>query len=128
MNINWQSCSQQQFLKDYWQQRPILLKNAIPNFIDPISPDELAGLAMEDFIDSRVVQSNNSQWQVEHGPFEQFEHFGDSHWTLLVQGVDCWSAPVSELKSLVSFLPAWQIDDIMISSIKKKKICAEFCN
>jgi ribosomal protein L16 Arg81 hydroxylase len=36
-----------EFLEKYWQKQPVVLKNAFPDFVDPITPDELAGLAME---------------------------------------------------------------------------------
>ena len=42
LNLNWP-----EFLEKYWQKQPVVLKNAFPNFVDPITPDELAGLAME---------------------------------------------------------------------------------
>ncbi|MGL4859014.1 MAG: cupin domain-containing protein, partial [Enterobacteriaceae bacterium] len=39
LDLDWDS-----FLQHYWQKKPVILKNAIKDFIDPISPDELAGL------------------------------------------------------------------------------------
>ena len=36
-------------------KRPVILKRGFKNFIDPISPDELAGLAMENEVDSRLA-------------------------------------------------------------------------
>jgi len=42
LNLNWP-----EFLEKYWQKQPVVLKNALPNFVDPITPDELAGLAVE---------------------------------------------------------------------------------
>lgn len=48
INLNWPD-----FIERYWQKRPVVLKRGFAQFIDPISPDELAGLAMEDEVDSR---------------------------------------------------------------------------
>lgn len=115
MNINWHTISKETFLNDYWQKKPILLKNALPHFPSPIEPDEVAGLAMESFIDSRVITNNGNKWQVAQGPFEDFNQFGERHWSLLVQGVDNWFDSVDELKSMVKFIPKWRIDDVMIS-------------
>ncbi|MBU2881236.1 cupin domain-containing protein [Psychrosphaera sp. B3R10] len=115
MNINWQTISKETFLKDYWQKKPILLKNALPNFPSPIAPDEVAGLAMESFIDSRVITNSDNNWKVAQGPFEDFSQFGERCWSLLVQGVDNWFDSVDELKSMVNFIPKWRIDDVMIS-------------
>lgn len=50
LNINWP-----EFLEKYWQKQPVVLKKAFANFVDPITPDELAGLAMEPEVDSRLV-------------------------------------------------------------------------
>ena len=52
LNLNWP-----EFLEKYWQKKPVVLKNAFPNFVDPITPDELAGLAMEQEVDSRLVSN-----------------------------------------------------------------------
>lgn len=52
LNLNWP-----EFLEKYWQKKPVVLKNAFPNFVDPITPDELAGLAMESEVDSRLVSN-----------------------------------------------------------------------
>ena len=57
------------FLQRYWQKRPVILKRGFKNFIDPISPDELAGGAMENEVDSRLVSHQDGRWQVAHGPF-----------------------------------------------------------
>jgi 50S ribosomal protein L16 3-hydroxylase len=115
MNINWQTISQQEFITEYWQKKPIVLKNALPNFEDPVAPDEVAGLAMESFIDSRLVTNKDDNWNVTHGPIDQFDDLGDTNWSLLVQGVDRWFTPVFELRSAFNFIPKWRIDDVMVS-------------
>lgn len=115
MVINWQSVSKQTFLKNYWQKKPILLKNAIPSEYLDIEPEEVAGLAMEAFIDSRVITNKDEQWHVNHGPFDDYSQFGDKNWSLLVQGADNWIGQVAKLKQVVDFIPKWRIDDIMIS-------------
>ncbi|HCO1740124.1 TPA: cupin domain-containing protein [Escherichia coli] len=65
LTLNWPD-----FLERHWQKRPVVLKRGFNNFIDPISPDELAGLAMESEVDSRLVSHQDGKWQVSHGPFE----------------------------------------------------------
>ncbi len=120
MKINWQTVSKQTFLAEYWNKKPIVLKGAVPNFNDPIDANELAGLAMEEVVESRIVSRIDEQWQVEHGPFSEFDHLPETHWSLLVQGVDRWVEEVSELRALVDFLPKWQIDDVMVSFSTEK--------
>ncbi|TFZ51651.1 cupin domain-containing protein [Serratia proteamaculans] len=103
------------FLQRYWQKRPVILKRGFKNFIDPISPDELAGLAMENEVDSRLVSHQDGRWQVAHGPFESFDHLGENNWSLLVQAVDHWHEPSSALMRPFRPLSDWRMDDLMIS-------------
>jgi len=113
--IQWGELTPEQFLKDYWQKKPLLIKGAFKDFTDPIDANELAGLAMENEIESRIIANQNSQWQVEHGPFESFDKFGEKNWTLLVQAVNNWSRDTQALLEAVNFLPQWRIDDVMVS-------------
>ncbi|PRD15523.1 cupin domain-containing protein [Pantoea coffeiphila] len=103
------------FIQRYWQKRPVVLKRGFKNFVDPISPDELAGLAMENEVDSRLVSHQNGKWQVGHGPFESYDHLGENNWSLLVQAVDHWHEPSAALMRPFRFLPDWRTDDLMIS-------------
>ena len=59
LTLNWPD-----FIERYWQKRPVVLKRGFANFIDPLSPDELAGLAMESEVDSRLVSHQDGKWQV----------------------------------------------------------------
>lgn len=115
-SLNWGELTPERFLAEYWQKKPLLIKQAFANFQDPISADELAGLAMEGEIESRIVSVNGEgNWQVDHGPFEDFACYGESHWSLLVQAVNNWSRPTHHLLSPFSFIPNWRIDDVMVS-------------
>ena len=106
--------TQEQFLKEYWQKKPLLIKGGFKDFVDPISPDELAGLAMEEGIESRIV-TNNDNWQCAHGPFEDFSLLTEQHSTLLVQAVDHWHPESAQLLNPFRFIPNWRIDDLMVS-------------
>jgi len=106
------------FLADYWQKKPFHLKHFVSDFCDPVSPDELAGLACEDGVESRLVRSlPGPAWQLSHGPIPEsaYSDLGDKDWTLLVQAVDQWDQDVAGLKRLFDFLPAWRLEDIMVS-------------
>ena len=85
------------FLEHYWQKRPLLIKGGFTDFQDPISPDELAGLAMEEVIESRLVTRFNNKWEAAHGPFESYDHLGEENWTVLVQACNHWVPEVHEL-------------------------------
>lgn len=113
-----------QFVDEYWQKKPLLVRNAFPDFQSPLTADELAGLACENEVESRIILEKDgpSPWTIEHGPFEEsrFTSLPEKHWTLLVQGVDTWVAEVAELIEPFRFIPDWRIDDIMISYAPKQ--------
>lgn len=113
--IHWGELTPEQFLKEYWQKKPLLIKGAFKDFTDPIDANELAGLAMESEIESRIIACNNGDWQVEQGPFDSFDKFGEQNWTLLVQAVNNWSRDTQSLLAAVNFIPQWRIDDVMVS-------------
>ncbi|MBB5210367.1 cupin domain-containing protein [Microbulbifer hydrolyticus] len=107
------------FLRDYWQKKPLLIRNAFPDFEAPISGEELAGMALEEQIESRLIEEHgiDGPWQLRSGPFTEEDFFSlpKTHWTLLVQAVDQWIPEVAALKNHFRFLPDWRLDDIMIS-------------
>lgn len=108
----------ERFLQDYWQKRPLLLRQALPGVSNPLAPEELAGLACEPEVESRlIVEHGESPWHVRHGPFDEadFAALPPSHWTLLVQDVDKRVPGAAELLEPFAFLPRWRMDDLMIS-------------
>jgi len=104
-----------EFLREYWQQRPLLLPELV-QFTDPLSPEELAGLACEEGVESRLVQGNED-WRLRHGPFQEadFTELSASCWTLLIHGVDLYINEFRELRDLFKFIPNWRLDDVMAS-------------
>jgi len=107
------------FLRDYWQKRPLLIRNAFPDFTPALSPDDLAGLACMDGALARIVwhDAKGNRWTLRNGPFDDatFVKLPKSHWTLLVQDVDKWDADTAALLDPFRFIPSWRIDDVMIS-------------
>ena len=107
-----------EFLRDYWQKKPLLIRQAIPDFESPIDADELAGLALEEEVESRlVIEHGERPWELRRGPFTEdtFSTLPEREWTLLVQAVDQFVPEVAELLEQFRFLPSWRIDDVMIS-------------
>lgn len=111
-----------EFLSEYWHKKPLLIKNAIPNFTGLLSPEELAGLACEDEVQSRIVEEINGQWHASHGPFddEDFARLPENpdpkhRWTLLVQTVNHYLPEASALLQQFDFIPHARLDDLMIS-------------
>lgn len=109
----------QDFLREYWQKKPLVIRQAFPGFECPVSADELAGLACEEAVESRIIIENDSgkPWQLHNGPFapERFETLPETHWTLLVQGLDHWVPDIADLLENFRFIPNWRLDDIMAS-------------
>ncbi|WP_460418744.1 ribosomal protein uL16 3-hydroxylase [Pseudomonas sp. microsymbiont 2] len=107
-----------EFLRDYWQKKPLLVRQAFPDFVSPIDGDELAGLALEEEVESRLVLEHGERpWELRRGPFAEdaFADLPERDWTLLVQAVDQFVPEVAELLEEFRFLPSWRIDDVMIS-------------
>lgn len=96
------SLTQEQFLAEYWQKKPLLIKQGFKDFADPIEPEELAGLAMEESIESRIVTNHSDDWQAYHGPFEDFSLLTEKHSTLLVQAVDHWHSDAAATIGAIS--------------------------
>lgn len=107
------------FLAEYWQKKPLLIRAAIPDYISPISADELAGLACSDDVESRIVleKDGNLPWEIRHGPFDEqiFGQLPASHWTLLVQECNKHVPDLAVLLEQFNFIPNWRVDDVMVS-------------
>lgn len=110
--------SADEFLRDYWQRRPLLVRGAFEEVAPPLEPDEFAGLALEPDVPARlVVQRGERHWELRHGPFEEsdFAALPETHWTLLITDLEKFVPPLQALVEPFRFLPDWRIDDLMIS-------------
>jgi 50S ribosomal protein L16 3-hydroxylase len=111
--------SEEQFLAEYWQKKPCLIRQAITGFQPQLDGDDLAGLACEEMAESRLItgQYEAADWTIRHGPFEDadFAALPEENWTLLVQDVEKHYAPLQDLMQQFSFIPSWRLDDLMIS-------------
>ena len=109
------------FLDQYWQKKPLLIRNAFPEIKSPITADELAGLACESQVNSRLVigedNKSDKMWQVEFGPFDEnrFSTLPESDWSLLVSDVERHFPETKSILNSFRFIPDWRIDDLMIS-------------
>jgi 50S ribosomal protein L16 3-hydroxylase len=106
-----------EFLSQHWQKQPLLVRGALPGYTPPLSPDELAGLALSEQVESRLVQERSGTFELERGPFDEatFAGLPESHYTLLVQDLDQHVPEVGELFELLDFLPSYRLDDVMAS-------------
>ena len=113
----------QQFMDEYWQKKPLLVRNAMPSIVNLLVPDELKELATQDDVSARLLTQQgpqHEQWKVKNSPLtsKDFKKLPD-RWTLLVQAVDHWSVDVAELWRYFDFIPQWRRDDIMWSYAPK---------
>lgn len=111
--------SPEEFLKNYWQKQPLVIRQAFPDFESPISAEELAGLSCEQDVNSRIVMERGEDhpWQAIYGPMddEVFARMPDTHWTLLVNDVEKLLPELAWIVDRFRFIPEWYLDDLMIS-------------
>jgi 50S ribosomal protein L16 3-hydroxylase len=106
----------QQFLRDYWHKKPLLIRQAIPKFKPLLSRDALFQLAAQDDVESRLVTHFKRHWQLQNGPFDQqLPAITQKAWTLLVQGVNLHDNAADALMQQFRFIPDARLDDLMVS-------------
>ena len=106
-----------QFMRQYWQKKPLLVRQAIPGFTAPLPRADLFALAGQEGVESRLVQQTDDVWKLQHGPFARraLPPLQRPDWTLLVQGVDLHNDSVHALMQQFRFVPDARLDDVMIS-------------
>ncbi|WP_366084008.1 cupin domain-containing protein [Nitrosomonas sp.] len=109
------------FLRDYWQKQPLLIRNALPGFDGLLTPDELMKLACDEDAQSRLVVQKNGKWHLRHGPFSNndLSKLPKKQWTLLVQDVNHFLPSARDLLSKFRFIPHARLDDLMVSYAPK---------
>jgi 50S ribosomal protein L16 3-hydroxylase len=109
------------FLDRYWQQQPLLMPAAVDRLRPSLSRNELAWLATQDDVESRLVFVDHLQdrkrYRAETGPFDAayLAALPKRNWTLLVHDVEKHLPAMRALFKLVPFIPDWRIDDLMVS-------------
>ncbi len=106
------------FLRDYWQQKPLLIRQAFPDFNLPLDGHELAGIACDTDTARLVIEKGGAvPWEIKYGPLQRkdFKGLPASHWTLLVNDMEQLAPELQALIEPFRFIPDWRIDDLMIS-------------
>ena len=107
------------FLEEYWQKKPLLIRQAFPDFQPQLDADDIAGLACDELAESRIVSGSYPMhdWKVRYGPFDErdLRELPRQDWTLLVQDVEKHYPPLRGLLDRFDFIPRWRIDDLMVS-------------
>jgi 50S ribosomal protein L16 3-hydroxylase len=106
-----------QFMKRYWQKKPLLVRNAIPGFVPCVGRADLVTLAGKEGVESRLIVDSPKGWKMTHGPLPKrsLPPFSQKKWTFLVQGVDLHHDGVHALMQQFRFVPDARLDDVMIS-------------
>ena len=106
-----------QFLSQFWQRKPLLVRNAIGGFRGPVQAPELFALAERSDVESRIVRRDHRKWKVSEGPFSRSElgRMPRSGWTILVQGLNLEVPAADRLLRLFRFVPHARVDDVMAS-------------
>lgn len=107
------------FLEHYWQKRPLVVRGALPQLTGVIAPEDLAGLACEPDVESRLIRGDgrHESFSLAHGPFTEadFLSLPERDWTVLVQDVEKHLPAMAEALAPFRFLPDWRVDDLMVS-------------
>ncbi|MCS6997303.1 MAG: cupin domain-containing protein [Casimicrobiaceae bacterium] len=109
--------SPEAFMRRYWQRQPLLIRQALPGFIDLAEPQALMRLAESREVESRLVLREAGRWHLEHGPFRRnrWQRLPERRWTLLVQGLNHHLRAADQLLRQFDFIPRARLDDLMVS-------------
>lgn len=116
----------EQFLSDYWQKKPLLIKQGLPQLIGMFEPEDILGLSIDEDATTRLLtqaaskQDGQPQWQLKKSPLTEadFDNLPEQ-WSVLVQNLEQWSPELGALWQALDFIPQWQRDDIMVSYAPK---------
>jgi len=114
-----------EFLRDYWQKKPLLIRQAFPSFGGMLDPQRLITLACTEDVQARLVTQQRGKFELRQAPFEpeDFDSLnakgGRANWTVLVQGVNHHLPEAAALLKHFSFIPHARLDDLMVSYAPK---------
>ena len=112
----------QRFLRDYWQKKPLLIRQAIPGFAGLLDPRQLIELACNEDAQARLVTQQRGKFGLRGAPFGAGDFAGLSkkgQWSVLVQGVNHFLPQAAELLKRFDFIPHARLDDLMVSYAPK---------
>ena len=110
-----------EFLRDYWQKKPLLIRQAFPQFNGLIDPQQLIALACTEDVQARLVTQRRGKFELLQAPFEpeDLDNLGKDKWTVLVQGVNHYLPEAAALLKHFAFIPHARLDDLMVSYAPK---------
>lgn len=121
-------------MRQYWQKKPLLIRQAVPGVVPPVTRAEMFALAEQDDVESRLIVRGTgaappptaarkrskqapAEWQLKRGPLgrRSLPPLSQPGWTLLVQGLDLHVPAAHELLQRFRFVPDARLDDLMVS-------------
>jgi 50S ribosomal protein L16 3-hydroxylase len=110
-----------EFLRDYWQKKPLLIRQAFPQFDGWLDPQQLIALACTEDVQARLVTQRRGKFELRQAPFEpeDLDNLGKVKWTVLVQGVNHYLPEAAALLKHFAFIPYPRLDDLMVSYAPK---------
>lgn len=112
------SISKEEFLKDYWEKKPLLIKNAVSDVNSFATIGDIKELAYDSDFESRIVYNDKGVYSLKHGPLTQ-DDFNDKKWTLACHNLNLLSENFYQLQKQLDFLPDWLFDDVMATYSNK---------
>ncbi len=106
-----------EFLREYWQKKPLLIRGAFADFVDPLDKKAIMALAARDDAESRLIANDGGRWRLTHGPFSRRDYVAakETKWTVLVQDTQHFSRAAHDVLAHFNFIPHARIDDLMVS-------------
>lgn len=105
------------FFKEYWEKKPLFIKNALKNTQSFAEAEDLLELSYDQDFESRLVIQGKTEkdFSVEHGPFtpKKFKDLKDKKWTLIAHNLNLLAPEFFELEKSLQFLPNYLFDDVM---------------
>lgn len=109
------SLSIKTFIKKYWNKKPLLIKNAVPQIKEFATFQDFYNLAEDPEFETRMVYESGGDypWQAKQGPFKKKDYKKNALWTLICHNLDLLNSDFFQLKENIHFIPEWNFDDIM---------------
>lgn len=107
--------SPQDFMRDYWQRKPLLIRQAIPGFQPSLSMANIKELVKREEVESRLVWQDDKGWNMKTGPFKRLPAASKTNWSVLAQSVDLHDDATAALMRQFRFISDARLDDVMVS-------------
>src|SRR5690606_26522216 len=103
------------FMRDYWQRKPLLIRQAIPGFKPSLSMSDIRKLVKREEVESRLIWHDTKGWNMKSGPFSRLPPASRPNWTLLAQSVDLHDDATASLVHQFRFISDARLDEALNS-------------